>query len=158
MEPVIRTKPAFNVIGMSDDFNRNPGNSVVELWKKVGCRYPEIPVSGNGCAYGLCIKGSVESFTYMASFEVNDLSTVPEGMEGLAIKEAFYAVFTYTVDNKSPIGEQFATVYQGIWGNWLPNSDYDYGDTPDFELYDNRFDGETATGEVDIWIPIKAKK
>ncbi|WP_120495340.1 AraC family transcriptional regulator [Kiloniella sp. EL199] len=157
MEPNIVKKEAFNVIGMSDDFGQDNNKSVVDLWKAVGCRYPEIDHSNNGRAYGLCLKGSPESFTYMASFEVDNLSTIPSGMEGLAVDAAEYAVFTFTVNDKSPIGDQFSKVYQGIWGNWLPNSDYEYADTPDFELYDDRFDGSSATGEVDIWIPVTKK-
>ncbi len=156
MEPSIVSKKKFNVIGLSDEFGQDNNKSVVDLWKKVGCRYPEIH-NTSGRAYGLCLKGSPESFTYMASFEVDDLSDTPSDMESLVIEEAEYAVFTFTVDNKSPIGAQFSKVYQGIWGNWLPNSDYEYADTPDFELYDDRFDGSRATGEVDIWIPVTKK-
>ena len=116
-----------------------------------------LPRSKNGRAYGLCLKESPENFTYMAAFEVNDLNNIPSGMEGLVIEKADYAVFTFTVDDKSPIGDQFLNVYRGIWGNWLPNSNYEYANTPDFELYDNRFDVNSATGQVDIWIPVTQK-
>ncbi|WP_085906489.1 AraC family transcriptional regulator [Kiloniella majae] len=156
MEPNIIKKQSFNVIGISDEFGQDNNKSVVDLWKKVGCRYPELHNS-SGPAYGLCLKGSPESFTYMAAFEVDDLSATPSDMEGLVINDAEYAVFTFTVDDRSPIGDQFSKIYQGIWGNWLPNSDYEYAKTPDFELYDDRFDGASATGEVDIWIPVVKK-
>ncbi|WP_053005847.1 AraC family transcriptional regulator [Kiloniella spongiae] len=154
MEPSILKKEAFHIIGISDNFGSDNDKSVPGLWKKISCRYPEINHSKNGRAYGLCLKGSPESFTYMAAFEVDDLYNIPSGMEGLVIDEAEYAVFTFTIDNQSPIGDQFSKIYQAIWGNWLPNSDYEYANTPDFELYDNRFDGNSATGEVDIWIPV----
>ncbi|KKJ77222.1 hypothetical protein WH95_09275 [Kiloniella litopenaei] len=158
MEPNIIKKSAFHIVGISDDFGPDTDKSIPDLWEKVVGRHTEITHSKNSRAYGLCLKGSPENFTYMAAFEVDDLNNIPTGMEGLVIEEADYAVFTFTIDDKSPIGEQFSNVYQGIWGNWLPNSDYDYADTPDFELYDDRFDGSSATGEVDIWIPVTKKE
>ncbi|WP_419903043.1 GyrI-like domain-containing protein [Kiloniella sp.] len=93
----------------------------------------------------------------MAAFETDSLSNIPKGMEGLTVNPAEYAVFTFCINDRSPIGDQFSTVYQGIWGNWLPNSEYTYAKTPDFEIYDHRFDGNSCTGEVDIWIPIEKK-
>ncbi|WP_417431176.1 AraC family transcriptional regulator [Kiloniella sp.] len=157
LEPDIIKKETFYIIGISDDFGSDTGKSVPDLWKQVRYRYSEINHSKNGHAYGLCLKGSPESFTYMAALEVDDLNSVPSGMQGFVIQEADYAVFTFAIDDKTPIEDQFSKVYQTIWGNWLPNSNYEYANTPDFELYNNRFDGNTATGQVDIWIPVIKK-
>ncbi|MEH6629582.1 MAG: AraC family transcriptional regulator [Halopseudomonas aestusnigri] len=157
MKPTIRTKKTFNVIGMSKDFGESSSDNPVDLWGLVCTRIKEIKGVNKERAYGLCLKGSVENFTYMASFETNSISTVPKGMKSLTVDTAEYAVFTFTINDRSPIGDQFSAVYQGIWGNWLPNSKYNYAETPDFELYDHRFDGATDTGEVDIWIPIIKK-
>ena len=157
MKPTIRIKKPFNVIGMSKDFGESSSDNPVDLWGLVCTRINEIEGVNKDRAYGLCLKGSVENFTYMAAFETNSISTVPKGMKSLTIDTAEYAVFTFTINDRSPIGDQFSAVYQGIWGNWLPNSNYNYAETPDFELYDHRFDGTTDTGEVDIWIPITKK-
>ena len=37
------------------------------------------------------------------------------------------------------------------------DSGYELGGTPDFERYDERFNPETGTGEMEIWVPVKAK-
>jgi AraC family transcriptional regulator len=45
------------------------------------------------------------------------------------------------------------TVMQ-VWGTWLPASRYRHVASPDFELYDERWDPTTGEGEIDIWVPI----
>ena len=38
---------------------------------------------------------------------------------------------------------------------WLPQSGYERGDGPDFELYDETFDGEVEGSGLYIYVPIK---
>jgi AraC family transcriptional regulator len=39
---------------------------------------------------------------------------------------------------------------------WLPKSGHQLADAPDFERYDSRFDTRSGSGEVEIWVPLKA--
>jgi AraC family transcriptional regulator len=45
--------------------------------------------------------------------------------------------------------------WDAIWNQWLPASGLETADTPDFELYDERFDRATGLGAIEIWFPIK---
>ena len=45
--------------------------------------------------------------------------------------------------------------YEYIIGTWLPNSGYEPVMSPDFELYDQRFNPESEDSEMFIFIPIK---
>lgn len=45
------------------------------------------------------------------------------------------------------------TVYT-IWNKGLEDAGVELRASPDFEVYDERFDGRTGQGEVDIWFPI----
>jgi len=42
--------------------------------------------------------------------------------------------------------------------SWLPKSGMQSNQTPDFEVYDERFDGTTGEGGVEIWLGVKAAK
>jgi len=52
-----------------------------------------------------------------------------------------------------------------IWGSWLPKSEYDYAEKPDFELFPNAADiqkpdpslAQRADNIVYLHIPIQAK-
>ena len=46
------------------------------------------------------------------------------------------------------------TIYT-IWNKALSDEGLEPAETPDFELYDQRFDAATGRGTVEIWIPVK---
>jgi AraC family transcriptional regulator len=62
-----------------------------------------------------------------------------------------YAVFSHR-DHVSRIRAAFYT----IWNRWLPASNHEHADAPDFERYDERFDPRTGTGTVEIWLPVRS--
>lgn len=37
----------------------------------------------------------------------------------------------------------------------MPESGLEAANAPDFERYDERFDAESGSGEVELWIPVK---
>jgi AraC family transcriptional regulator len=62
-----------------------------------------------------------------------------------------YAVFDYkglSTDN---------SIFQFIFGTWLPSSEYDLDDRPHFEVLGNKYKNNDPTSEEEIWIPIKMK-
>jgi AraC family transcriptional regulator len=70
-------------------------------------------------------------------------------MIAITVPDRTYAVFTHT----GHIARLPDTVKQ-VWGAWLPASRYRHVASPDFELYDERWDPTTGEGEIDIWVPI----
>lgn len=56
------------------------------------------------------------------------------------------------------IHEDIQKTIKYIWGTWLPKSGYEYTGTPDFELYDDRFNPLEMKGEIDIYIPIRGSE
>jgi AraC family transcriptional regulator len=42
-----------------------------------------------------------------------------------------------------------------IWNQWLPQSGLKVADAPNFERYDEKFDGATGNGGLEIWVPVK---
>jgi AraC family transcriptional regulator len=62
-----------------------------------------------------------------------------------------YAVFTHA-EHISTIRRTIKT----IWNKWLPESDHQLADAPNFERYGEAFDPRTGLGGLEIWIPIRA--
>jgi AraC family transcriptional regulator len=148
MEPQIVTKPAFDVIGMLYR-GKNENNDISGVWDRFLPRVDEISAK-TGDAYGVC--GIVEpdgSFQYLAGFEVSKVTGLPDQMSHWAVPEQTYAVFPCTLQT---IHDTYDHAYQ----DWLPQSDYQQIDGPDFEYYPPEFSAETGEGMY-IYIPIKKK-
>jgi AraC family transcriptional regulator len=91
-------------------------------------------------------------FTKWAAVPVSSLVFVPEGMEVLEIQEGLYAVFPYVGDT-STVASFFRTIYT----QWLPNSDYELDDRPQFEILGEKYKNGDPNSEEEIWIPIRLK-
>jgi len=72
-------------------------------------------------------------------------------METFVLPGGLYAVFDYkglSTDN---------SIFQYIFENWLPNSDYILDNRAHFEVLGDKYKNNDPTSEEEIWIPIKAK-
>ena len=99
---------------------------------------------------GVCMDEAEDgTFSYLVCAEVRSDTGVPEGMVCRTIPGGTYAVFTH----RGPIAGEIGRTWQYALGQWLPASDYELVDGPDFELYDERSAADPP--EVDIYIPIR---
>ena len=87
-------------------------------------------------------------FDYVAGFEVSGAGKVPDGMVALEVPGGRYAVFTTTLPR---IGETFDSAHH----TWLPEAGHQPTGSPEFELYDERFDPQDPGSVFDLYIPIK---
>ncbi|MBL6991135.1 MAG: AraC family transcriptional regulator [Bacteriovoracaceae bacterium] len=152
MEPVIKQKDEFLVVGMEEEYTHKTSCNIPQLWDQFVPLIDKIPNRKGQHYFGVC-EGNPkdindENFMYMACVEVDNLDEVPQGLIEKVIPKSEYAVFTHK-GSLDKLGE--TTNY--IWGSWLPKCGYKYG-AIDFELYDERFNPETMDGELDIWVPI----
>lgn len=155
MDPKIVDLPALHVAGLAGRFavGRTEGIPAlwmrfVQAWQGAGRPFPKI-------SYGVCYDESdgagseAVPFTYLAAFPLEEGADAPEGLEMRTVPANRYAVFTHRGAVRT-IGE----TYDRIFGTWLPSSGYRRAEGPDFERYDERFDDEALTGEVDIYVPV----
>lgn len=157
MQPEIVTYPLEIAVGMAKSFPQNSSPQIGQLWERFKPRMDEIPLAKPNYCLGICSPSHPEiqmskddCFVYMAALPVSQLQEVPEGMTTMIIPAGRYAKFTH----KGTIAELQHTVNY-IWGTWLPKCDYQRREGPDFELYDQRFDPQTLSGEFDIYVPIQ---
>lgn len=103
-------------------------------------------------AFGAVCRSDAEGFEYMCAHEVSTLEDQDANMGRMIVPAQHYAVFTHE-GHISGIKQ----TWDDIW-RWLPASGFTGAPTPDFELYDERYDPATGRGVVEIWVPIRGKQ
>lgn len=90
-------------------------------------------------------------FTKWALAEVSDFEDLPEDFEKFILKGGHYAVFRHRGFSSD------TSIYQYIFGTWLPQSGYRLDDRPHFEVLGPNYRNEYPNSEEEIWIPIHPK-
>lgn len=90
-------------------------------------------------------------FEKWAVTEVSDYDSIPNGMERFDLEGGLYAVFLYQGSSKDD------SIFQYIYSQWLPNSNYLLDDRPHFEVLGSNYKNNDPNSEEEIWIPIREK-
>ncbi|MCM5558385.1 AraC family transcriptional regulator [Pleomorphomonas sp. JP5] len=147
--PELRERDAFRVTGLSTRCTFETNSVISKLWGDFDQHCAAIPSPVPGACYGVCCDMEADGhFRYVAGLATPS-SHVPEGLDTVEIPASRYAVFKH-VGHLSGFNK---TVYT-VWNKGLPDAGLTPAKTPDFELYDERFDAQTCMGTVEIWIPI----
>jgi AraC family transcriptional regulator len=133
---------------------------VGELWKSFMPKRKEITNHLTGDLVSMTIYKpkhfadfkSTNEFEKWATVEVPNFDNVPDGMVTFTLPGGLYAVFDYKGLNTD------SSVYQYIFGTWLPSSDYNLDDRPHFEVLGDKYKNNDPTSEEEIWIPITPKQ
>jgi AraC family transcriptional regulator len=72
-------------------------------------------------------------------------------MDCLSLTGGLYAVFYYRGSSADP------SIFQYIYGEWIPKSHYQLDDRPHFEVLGTNYKSNDPTSEEEIWIPICKK-
>jgi predicted transcriptional regulator YdeE len=104
-------------------------------------------------AYGAICGGDPKTQTmeYMCAVEVQSFDALPKELGRMRVPAVRYAVFLHE-GNVAAIQSTWQQIFA-----WLPNSGMQSANTPDFEVYDERFDGATGDGGVEVWVGVKPK-
>lgn len=90
-------------------------------------------------------------FVKWAAVEVTNFESIPEGMQSFILPEGLYAVFDYKGSSTD------TSIFQYIFSEWLPNSEYTVDDRPHFEVLGAKYKNNDPNSEEEIWVPVKAK-
>lgn len=91
------------------------------------------------------------TFEKWAAVEVQDFEFIPEGMMSFQLEAGLYAVFSYRGSNTDH------RIFEYIYGEWIPHSEYQLDTRPHFELLGNKYKNGDPESEEEIWIPVKMK-
>ena len=111
-----------------------------------------LPTQVGTTAYGAICGGDpkTEQMEYMCAVEVQSFDAVSKELGRMRVPAVRYAVFLHEGNVRT-----IQATWKQIFSTWLPNSGMRSANTPDFELYDERFDGATGDGGVEIWLGVQ---
>lgn len=153
MKPIIKTKEAFQVIGL-EYVGKNEHNEIAVMWDRFNQTMSIIPnvIQPIEACYGICfmVPGDPEGiFHYIAGVMVSSLDNIPEGFTGKTVPYGKYAVFTH-FGKLDTLGQ----TYQNIYQDWLVSAGLPIRGDLDFEYYDNRFVLDSDQSEFDIYVAL----
>ncbi|MBE0357001.1 AraC family transcriptional regulator [Pseudoalteromonas phenolica] len=155
MEPEIINQPAMKIVGIANEYE-DGDLSLPKLWSGFRPYRDSIPNRVGDHWFGIYENYQEDEdttrFVYICSAEVENFENVPDGLITREIEAQTYARFTH----QGPIAKIEETL-RYIWGSWLPKSNYEYTDKPDFELLPGGFNDEDPENKVYLNIPIKLK-
>ncbi len=135
-------------------------NKTAMLWRNMMILLKEMNYSTEVLKYSLQIYpiGFFEAFdpqkvfTKMALIEAQDSEIIPEGMVCFELPRGDYAVFKHVGSSNDN------SIFQTIFNDWLPSSEFILDNRPHFELIDKNYKINDPNAEEEIWIPIAPKK
>ena len=127
------------------------GNDIPRQWDEF-VALGALPSQVGTTTYGVICGGDTEAQTmeYMCAAEVRGFDGLPRELGRMRVPPVRYAVFLHEGNVAS-----IRSTWQEIMTQWLPSSGMESAHTPDFEVYDERFDGATGNGGVEIWLGVK---
>lgn len=154
--PDLKTMEAFTVAGPSRRYDQANKSDIPQLWSRLMGAMPFEGQVPSWNTYGVVWGFDREegSFAYMAGVGVEPDATPPEGFELKAIPAATYLVFRITLDG-SAVHPQIKAAMEKIWGELVPASGLTLAESPDFELYDSKFEPTTPGVTLEFHVPVK---
>ena len=127
------------------------GNDIPRQWDELA-KLGKLPQQVGTTAYGAICGGDPQTQTmeYMCAVEVESFDAVPKELGRMRVPPARYAVFLHE-GNVATIRDTWRQIFE----SWLPSSGMQSNESPDFEVYGERFDGATGEGGVEIWLGVK---
>jgi predicted transcriptional regulator YdeE len=153
MQIEIKHYPAFSLAGKAirtTAFNREIG----ELWDEVNPYYDQLS-DGKRPAFGVCGEpGLVDGkFEYIAGFESDPDTPLPQGFARWEFPEQDYAVFKLIGSD-----DGLPALYKQIYEEYLPASAFKPKEpAQDFEVYTDEFKNFAPDSVIYIWVPVVPK-
>jgi AraC family transcriptional regulator len=161
MEPKFIDHGDISFVGLREEAEPNKRVDGPSLWRRFRPLMARIPQRHGKHTLGVIevIDKDAGAFAYSAAVEVErDAVTraakLPDGLVGKTLTGGRFAVFTHKLASRE-IGGELTRTLGYIYGTWVPNSGVKLRAYYDLEVYDERFDPATISGEVDIWVPVK---
>ncbi len=158
MQPRIETINEKKLVGKRLSMNLI-NNKTAELWKSFMPRRKDITNNITSDLISLQVY-KANHFTNFSPFtefekwalvEVADFDEVPNDLETFVLVGGEYAVFDYKGLSTD------SSIFQYIFGSWLPSSIYELDERPHFEVLGEKYKNADPNSEEEIWIPIRLK-
>ncbi|MEM8524871.1 MAG: GyrI-like domain-containing protein [Bacteroidota bacterium] len=156
MNPRIEKLSEKKLIGYSVVMSMSD-NKTGQLWGQFAPRIKEIPNRVSAEKISMQVYPPLfydqfnpnQIFEKWAVVEVESFEDIPDGIKSFLLREGWYAVFDYKGSSSD------VSIFQYIFAEWLPDSDYELDDRPHFEVLGSKYKNNDPDSEEEIWIPIK---
>lgn len=150
----IETKPPIRIIGKSitlcTDIDIN-FHTIPKFWEQmkddISLQY--LIKQNNILPHGLIGASIYQNTSILYVVGTTSDKATPEGFEEYQIPGMTWAVFQCV----GTMPNALQNLYKQFFTQWLPVSDYEYGNGPDLELYTK----EPCSQECELWMPVKKK-
>ncbi|AOO82428.1 AraC family transcriptional regulator [Bosea vaviloviae] len=150
-EPRFVTEKPLLIAGFGGSFSYENTAGIPALWQRIAPHLGHIPGQIGHVCYGVSYNCDDHGqFDYIAGAAVSDFSELPAEFDRTRVPEQNYAVF----EHRGHV-TQIKRTYEAIWQDWLPKSGRKPADGPTLERMDERFDGATGNGVLEIWLALK---
>lgn len=138
------------IFGLSQHYSGSNAG-MPSQWNRFLPYFGQIEGQVGNVAYGVIYNcDESNNCDYLCGVEVKEAPSHPSEFTSVRIPPQNYAVFEHR-DHISAI----TSTWKAIWEHGLADAGYEAADGPALERYDERFDGRTGLGGLEIWIPIK---
>jgi len=165
MDYRIEKRDAFKLICKKQHIGKPQGETatadISAFWESCGkdgtiealCKYGRFD-NYNGIL-GVCFSGEMadSGFPYGIGAEYNGAPVAEEGFDVIDIPAHTYAAFTC----RGKMPDAFKNTYQQICTEFFPQSNYEYGNGVELEVYPSA-DAQAADYFCEIWIAVEEKK
>jgi len=165
MDYRIEKKDAFKLVCKKKQVAKPQGYTatadISAFWNEVGadgtvdkiCKYGKFDTYHG--VLGVCFSDELadSGFPYGIGAEYNGAPLTDEGLDIVEIPAYTYAVFTC----RGKMPDAFKTTYQRIVTEFFPQSNYEYGQGVELEVYPSA-DTQNPDYTCEIWIAVKEKK
>jgi AraC family transcriptional regulator len=148
--PRLLPSEALLLFGLTQRCQRAGDPAIPSLWNKFVPYLGQIQGQIGRTTYGV-IYNSADSnnYDYLCGVAVTAFPPLPAEFTRLPIPPQTYAVFEHRAHISA-----IAATFKAIWEHGLAG--LQALDAPTLEVYDERFDGRTGLGGLEIWVPVKA--
>ncbi len=155
MHPTFTTRGDIRIVGLAQPFRKSEGLDGPAVWRRFRPFVERIP-NRVGChTYGLneVVDMAAGELIYAPAVEVSEIGDLPDELFGKTLEGGHFAVFAFPLAG-GDIGAEFRRAYDFIYGAWAQENRSCLRAWYDLEVYDERFDPATLTGEASIWVPV----
>lgn len=142
----------MRVIGLAERYTDATRHRIPQQWQRFAARLGEVRGRVDPATFGLCypLGNDTGEFEYIAGVMVDEDAPLPDGFVERRPPVRRFAVFTHRghVTGIPPL-------VHAVLRDWLPTSGYRPAGNPLLtEVYGDGFDPATASGEIEVWLPL----
>ena len=155
-EPRFEKRDSFLIAGFTQRFTPETMSNIAQIWQRFAPHIGRIRGQAGSVTWGVIANfTNVEAFDYMAGVELSPGAGLPSLLDVTIVPALNYAVFAHT----GQVSGLKQTV-DLIWRDWQPAFPRAIrpprpGIPSLLERYAENFSHKTASGDVELWVPIQ---